>query len=409
MKTVIVGVLLVVLMGIATAQDVSLSDELKKQSMSLTLVEGTLQGPGTEFLVREGAASRFVFVGEDHGLADVPQFCAAYFGELKKSGFDHLAVEVGPESAKLLERMAGHNGIEAIQSFDHKYFFSLPFYGWREEAEMLSSLVSNGMNLWGLDQEFILSPSFHFQRLLELAPDENARKVAAEYLEKSNAADKQMVAEKNPSVVFMASATKEDFQKLSGAFGEKNPEAARIIRELEVSWEIYSKNFQGRGMDSNLQRAGLMKKYFHEYYDHSKTAKVLFKFGAYHAMRGRSLIGVHDIGNHVSELAEGLGEHSFHVLVVVVKGTVNAWRPFSADSADKQKPYDVLKELDTADMHPFVAAASDMDWSVIDLRPIRKNISKYGSLDRGLEQILWGYDAVVLIPQGHAATLLNND
>lgn len=408
MRKLLLAMMFLWIAGGLFAQEASLKEELTKGSMALRMNQGKLEGPGAEFLLREARGSQFVLVGEDHGLAEVPQFCGALFGELRTSGFDNLAVEAGPETVRRLEKFSREKDpVEALRKFDQQYSFSLPFYNWKEEAVMATSLAASGMHVWGLDQEFILSPSFHFQRLMELAPTESAKKLAAEYLERSVAADKKMVAEKNPGVVFMVSATGEDFQKLSAAFPDPKSEAARIIRELQVSWEIYAKNFQGKGMESNLQRSALMKKHFHEYYDLAKSKKTVFKFGAFHAMRGRSLIGVHDLGNHVSELAEGLGSHSFHILTIVVRGAVNAYRPFTADPNDKTKPYDVVKEFDMADVKPFVEAAPAADWAVIDLRPLRGKISKFGPLDRGLEQLLWGYDAVVLIPEGHADPLLN--
>lgn len=408
MKAIFVLMIVVCLaQGLASAQQESLVDALKKQSMELALNQGKLEGPGAAFLFSEGNASQFVLVGEDHGLAEVPEFCSAYFHELKNAGFANLAVEVGPDTARILEKYSREKApVEALRKFDQTYYFSIPFFNWQGEAEMLTSLAAGGVNIWGLDQEFIFSTSFELQHLVDLAPDENARKTASDYLAQSLAGDKKVVAEKNPGAAFMVTATEADFQKLAAAF-QKSPEATRTIEELRMSWEIYAKNFQNKGRESNLQRSALMKKHFHEYYDRAAVKKTLFKFGAYHSMRGRSLVQIFDLGNHVSELAEGLGSRSFHVLLIVVKGTVNAYRPFSADPQDKAKPYEFAKELDTADVGPLVAAAPATGWSVIDLRPCRTKVSRFGEIDRGLEQILWGYDAVVLIPEGHAATLLN--
>ncbi len=75
------------------------------------------------------------------------------------------------------------------------------------------------------------------------------------------------------------------------------------------------------------------------------------------------------------------------------------------------KKYDVvrvLKDYASADVKPLIAsAAKDKTWAVIDLRPFRPLITnrKLEKIDKGLEELIWGYDAVLVIPEIHAATL----
>jgi hypothetical protein len=411
MRALIFAVLTLFLISVEVfSEEVSLTAELKKSAQTLRLANGKLEGPGAEFLLRQARNSRFVLVGEDHGIADIPEFCKAFFLELQAAGFNTLAVETGPITASLLQKMSrSQNPMGELGNFDRRYFFSIPFYNWREEAEFIFAFGKQGRIL-GLDQEFVLSPSFHFQRLIELAPDDAARKVAEGMLKRAEDGQKQMLEQKNPGTVFMVTANESDFQALESAFHpNKNDEAEKIINELRVSWKIYALNFQGKFMESNSERALLMKQHFHESNNQLGEPKILVKLGAYHAMRGRSLVGVHDIGNHLSEMAEGESKRSFHVLVLPVKGTVNAYRPFTANVQDLAKSYDPVKEIDTADLRPLLDAAGTTGWIVLDFQAIRPQLlaNKFGILDSGLAQLLWGYDAMVLIPEGRAAEFIN--
>jgi hypothetical protein len=398
----------------------ALVDELARHRYPLTLENGSLGGEGARVLSDEARAAAFVLVGEDHGLAEMPRFVDALFRLVAPHGYRHLAVEAGPVTGRYLTRMASAPDAErAFADFNREHPFALPFYSWREEAEMLASAVraagpATREPIWALDQEFILSASLHLARLVDIAPNARARAVAAEYAERARTEFARMVEAKDPGVVFLVTATADDFKRLGDAYrAPKGSEAARLLDELEVSWEIYQKNFTGRGFDSNQQRADLMKRHLMEYYERARTAekappKAVFKFGAYHMKRGRSYINVYDVGNLVSELAAANGSRSFHVLAVAAKGTQNTYLPFVGADADRQKPYDAVAAFDFMDVKPLVgAAAGGGAWTLVDLRPLRPLAAarKLGALDRGLEETIWGYDAAVVVPAAHASTL----
>ena len=56
-----------------------------RHTLELTAA-GVLRGPGAELLLAEGAASQFFMVGEEHGIAEVPQLTAALFRQLQRAG-----------------------------------------------------------------------------------------------------------------------------------------------------------------------------------------------------------------------------------------------------------------------------------------------------------------------------------
>ncbi|KAA0220949.1 hypothetical protein EDS67_29040 [candidate division KSB1 bacterium] len=137
--------------------------------------------------------------------------------------------------------------------------------------------------------------------------------------------------------------------------------------------------------------------------------RVLFKFGVYHIKKGRSYTNIYDIGNLAAELAEANNNHSFLLFVIGVAGTQNAYLPFVGNEADKNKKIDAVTTYDLADIKPFLAAADQKLWTVFDLRPLRPllHAQKLGSLAPNTKELIWGYDAVLVMPQVRAATLFN--
>jgi len=391
--------------------------ELSKHRLPLALENGALRGEGAEFLVREARASQFFLVGEDHGIAELPAFTSSLFKSVAPDGYKYLAIEVGPLAALHIARLATQkDALGAFADFNKRYPYSVAFYSWREEAAMLQSAVATssvGANaVWGLDQEFILSPKLLLERLVAIAPSAKARAVATKYYDKVRGEYARMVETKKIAEIFLLTATRDDFETLRAAYRPKpGSEADRLIEELEVSREIYEKNGNGQGYASNAQRAELMKRHFMERYRdaaRSGAPKVVFKFGLFHMMRGRTQTNVYDIGNLVSELAASNGSRSFHLVVLPGGGTQNAYRPFVGNDADKSAPID-LASYDFADIRPLLRAAGESGWAVLDLRPLRPLLhgrkSALGAVDRGLAELIWGYDAALIMPKVHAATL----
>ncbi|NUO79318.1 hypothetical protein HUU05_04515 [candidate division KSB1 bacterium] len=396
------------------------TQQLSELKYTLALDEGVLKGSGADFLLSEAKAAQFFLIGEDHGIAEVPQFTAALFQQMNPMGYHHFAIETGPLTAQLLTRLASEPNAQAAFSAFHKENpFAVPFYNWQEEAALLLAVLNaskpGAQPLWGLDQEFIMSSKLHFKKLLALAPNDDARKVVNEFYEKTQTEFNRMVESKNPGLVFLASAQKADFEKLENAFGPQQPlEAKEILFELKTSWEIYAKNFSGAGYESNAQRAGLMKKHFMSYYQQAlaqegNPPRVLFKFGVYHIKKGRSYTNVYDIGNLAAELAQANNSRSFHLFVLGAAGTQNAYLPFVGNEADKNKKIDAVATYDFADIKPFMAAADLKLWTVFDLRPLRPllHAQKLGSLAPNTKELIWGYDAVLVMPQVRAATLFD--
>jgi hypothetical protein len=379
--------------------------------------KGSIQGPGVDFLVQQGKESQFFLIGEDHGIAELPLVTGALFQRLWEFGYEHLAVETGPLTAAILEGSARKSKPEeAFAALNKAHPFSLPFFNWKQEAELLEKVVPSCPRppaLWGVDQEFILSPVLHFERLVELAPDRYTKTLAEEYQHQAATDYDRLVKTKDPTNIYLAKATDEDLERLEAAFRTKAgaAEAARISLELRQSARIYREFNSSEGYASNLHRSELMKAHFTRYYEHAaqdgRKPKVVLKFGATHVRKGRSYSNVYDLGNMVAELAAMSGSQSFHVFVIAVSGTQNHYLPFVGDEKQKTAPIDLAGTYSFLDVAPFEELAKNEGNVVVDLRPLRPGLSG-GSVKvpgKGLADLIWGYDAVLILKDVHAATL----
>jgi hypothetical protein len=401
----------------APVDSLGATEILRANAQPLTLENGELRGPGADSLWSEAKRSRFVMVGEDHGFAEVPHFCAALFRGLHRAGYGHVAIEVGPITARTAATLAASaHPVEAFRAFDKSHPWGIPFLFWQEEAEWVTDALhtagGGGEVLWGLDQEFIESPQFLLERLGALARTPRAKALAESCLAAAREGNR-LLMRGNPAASWLVSAEEPTWQRLAAAFPAG--EAGRIVSELRQSRAVYQPVFRGDGYSNNLDRSQLMKRHLEEYLAARRAAgekapRVLFKFGGSHTMRGRTIVNVYDMGSAVHELAELEGSRAFGLYIQGASGTQNAYRPFGST------PPDTAKAIDPAGSDLYFASdlagsmPGDTTWRLVDLRPLRRALAKSGSkgVPAALEKLAWSYDAALLVPVMHASRFLNS-
>src|SRR3954468_22021177 len=149
------------------------------QTLALEVKDGKLAGPGAEMIRGELTKAQFVLWGEEHGFADSPIVLRAIAREAKPLGFKYHVVEVGALSTRMIRETLSRDGVPGLHKIVHDVPLGIPFLCLKDDAELASDFLgadSKGSPfLLGIDQEFIGSPTFHLKRLVEMAPDEQAR------------------------------------------------------------------------------------------------------------------------------------------------------------------------------------------------------------------------------------------
>lgn len=376
---------------------------------SLELKDGKLTGPGADLLRTELTQAQFILWGEDHGMADSPILLRALAREARPLGFRYHVTETGPISVRLVDEALAHRGLPALHALVHQNPLALPFLSLKEDAELASDFTgvdSKGTPfLWGVDQEFIGSPSIHLQRLVVLAPNESARAAAHKLLEEEIDA----VARGAQDKFFLSRFHDVDFDALAAQFNDK-AEAQTIIAELRESASVYQAWMSGHNYENNARRARLLAKNFLGVY---KTAadsepKVIFKMGVEHVALGTTNNNTVDLGSLATSIARLNGKSALRIAFIPAGGKNLAFapKPGNPTSVENYESPEA-KEL-------FAAIAFDPatlpknGWSVIPLEPVRQALDTKGidALKPFARFIVLGFDYLVTTPDAKPATSL---
>jgi hypothetical protein len=186
-----------------------------------------------------------------------------------------------------------------------------------------------------------------------------------------------------------------------------NRHAEDLVDALVKTQTIYLAHEGGHAYDANRERALLLKQNFVADYRRLAAAsahppRVLLKFGENHLFRGFDPGNLADLGNFVTEFADGMNSRSLHIAVLGMHGEAAAvsapGKPSTANAAD------LITASDWAFLRPLFAAADRTAFTAFDLRPLRPHFAALGPVDRELERLVFGYDLVVLMPTTTAAT-----
>ncbi|HET6936902.1 MAG TPA: hypothetical protein VFI72_18810, partial [Candidatus Angelobacter sp.] len=147
------------------AQQDKFTDRLLKNRYELEVQQGTLLGNGAAVLKNAINDAQFVLIGEDHGIAQIPQFVGAVCDAFGPLGFHNMAVETGPLVGSELENWAqGPGGRNSLADFAKKFPETIAFYDYEQEFAMLQQCARAArpakFHVWGLDQELMGSSGF---------------------------------------------------------------------------------------------------------------------------------------------------------------------------------------------------------------------------------------------------------
>lgn len=320
---------------------------------------------------------QFLLVGEQHGIVEVGTFTSALIKAAQPLGFQYFCFETDPFIAAKLEELV-RAGKPALEAFVKAFPLSIPFYDNHEDFQMLRAALDGASDqqavFWGVDQVFAAAPRYLFQRLSEIAPNQPAKELALDYLQKGKAALQAVMKTGDFDQMILNQLEAKDFQGLLAAFGkEEGSESTKIIDGLKKTQEIYAAWYAGQYHQNNLIRSQLMKKQFLSYYRAAEKQqpkpKVIFKFGATHTYRGLSYYQVFDLGNLISELADMNEMGSLHIHFSGIKGKAGS-------SFQGVQTYDSQKDIAPEIWAAIADRAKGEDWIMIDMRPLREKLGR---------------------------------
>jgi hypothetical protein len=210
-----------------------------------------------------------------------------------------------------------------------------------------------------------------------------------------------MAARAKGNLEFLGQSDPKQFERIrQGLDATDDAALLELIDDMILSRRIYAPFIGQPGLSAyaaNLTREDLMKNNFLARYEAAGRPKVLFKFGSNHMVRGLSPTHVPSLGNFVADLAFAEGEQAFNLLVLCGPGTQAG--DFMGNVA--------TCELDVSKLMPEVAATLDAAHpTLFDLAPWKDNPRQWKHLAADIRELLWAYDALLVVPGGKPARLL---
>ncbi len=246
-------------------------------------------GEGIDWVINKRDSTQYYLFGEQHGISDIPAIVGFLHNTLSQYEDYQLALEIDKWTAQKIAELGVKNVVV-------QYSFSLAF-DYDEEIELINAIEERG-NIWGLDQ--MLTAIHPYRRLAELAPNENARRLAQGAFLKASLRAGAYLREPHFS----------DVNSLRDAFGQTAADEAKLLMDqIELSMKIYNKWVEGQKGDispvvANEIRERLMLQQFNAYSSRNPAQKVIFKMGGAHINRGIGKNGVKTLGSYVYEHAQ---------------------------------------------------------------------------------------------------------
>ena len=381
-----------------------LKEVLDKNRYPLQLDDGQIGGKGGEWLREQARKATLVTVGESHGSKEIPAIVKALVTDLQKADeFDHLAIEVSPWTTQKMTTLLEQSR-EVYDEFIGQHPHAVPFYNFKTEADLLQRAVqgSNAKRpIWGLDQIFAFATNVAFKRLQELAPTNMARVAIKDIrsIGKKRSADHPQL-QKLPAgiptpVSVYRPATFDTLRKHFTGIAE----AQQILSELAKSTEIYrtndSNNYKSNQLRAQYLRHNLRMATMQSRRSLEETPNIVIKVGARHAYRTMTPNNALDVGNLAVSLAQSMGGEAFNVAIVCGSGSTIRAFPDRTTQCSSDYLGKSLKSLATEQAMVF------------DLSEVHPKLHTNSLvLNRSLEEFLWGFDAVVLVPNTTPAALI---
>lgn len=386
------------------------ADAVVRQRLALTFSGGAFGGPGAAVISKAVDGAQYVMIGEDHGIAEIPAFSTALCKTVAPQGFDTVAVETGPSTAKVLgDALASANPPDEIGQYDAQHPFSIAFYDFTEEFAFLracrDAMGPDRFALWGLDQELMgSSGALLAAELAPLTAHQERERIELQKLAAEDAADfAKAMKSGSPGDMSMVNFDEATLASLQSRLTAAGADATALTELLE-SEHIYREDMAGL-RQSNLDRARLQREHFIAYEQKAFAAtgahpKVLLKMGAYHLFEGTSMLGDRELGDFLAEYAALQGKNALNVMILGVKGEQLAFAGMGHPYAPI--PLDLLhdKRADFAFMTPFFQGLGTTP-VLYDLRNLRSAFANSGEQSVNLERVVDGYDLLVVIPVAH--------
>ena len=369
---------------------VSLSELIAEHKSTFTYQNQQFSGDGWGILSEQVKSHQSVLIGEDHFYNEVPLFVAQV---AKVEKFNNFFCEIDPYSADIISDKIRSLSGEQLNKYLKNISNTFSFYALKPEFDLLKQLTLDGTEIIGTDQIVLVADRLLASELISITSNSTAKGIYADIIQKS-AEHFELFMQQKGSPYFFTEEFTANLNKLESL--QLSDLEKSIISDLKLSRKIYT-------TQDHYLRIQLMKNNVLQYYDKFINGKNLFKYGGIHMNKGESQLGGYDIGNLVSNLADGNFKSSLHIMVLGKSGMQGV--PFKGMQPQTVNP-------DSKDLKPyeeFFDQVTSEEWILFDLKKIKQGVKKNGIAidDSSLDNLLSGFDYLVVIPEVTAAGFMD--
>jgi len=392
------------------AQDQSLASQFAEYAYDLSIEEGRLSGQGAELLLYEITQTDFFLIGEDRGVAEIPQLTQVIYQRAYDMGlrFTHLALEISEYSAGELERLA----IDADAAYLMDQYFAahpsqIPYYELEEESYMLSQILSTADDyyriLWGLDFPHYTQLTGIWNQLETFAPENKVAKTVQKYTRATEKQDIAALSRGEWDELALLELTANDFEALQTAY-DSIEVALSLISTLSETQSYYQALQAGENQRADALREAYMFQQFQSFYREAlsveaKPPRVIVKLSDEHLYKGfKPGTNIASVGKRIAEYAETNRRSTYHLRVMAGPDSRRLVR-------NETLAYDTVyvDTLQTIESRFFDEIATD-SWKVVDLRSYRKQ-ADLTTIPRDLKKFIEEYDALIILRGSKPASL----
>lgn len=373
-----------------------------------------LRGPGAAVLGAAVDGAQYVLVGEAHFSQEIPRFTVALCHQMARKGLRAMAVETGPEAVRILNQDLHRSDRSArLSDFMRRHPDAMAFQNNIAENEMSADCAreaGGAFQLWGLDQEFFGASGFMLEEMAAAAHGPAAKMAIARLRELDQGATAEAVRSGSPGKLLIYTVSDAEMDATRAAIvKDGGTRALQLFDGLAETRAIFLASSSGLG-DPNGRRARLIKRTMSNYLRSvPEDSRVLVKFGDVHMAKGINSLRQRDLGNFVTEYAEGRGSSSLHILAMGEEGNLGAYNGFGRQV--KVEPYTPTD----SESYSWLAGAltgrpkgaASSDWILLDLRRLRDIPAQ--ELPAAWRQLVLRYDLVVIAPKLTPAFLMGVD
>ncbi len=390
--------------AITTKAETIDSTYLSSKTYHFHVDNDSIYGAGSKVLDKIITESQYIVYGERHNSKATSKLISALIPKMSAQGYSALGLEVGPNGVeKLKELMVPYQStIQNLKEFNTKYYNKqvestpMVFFSGVEDAEFLATASKHNIDLIGLDQEHYYSIFFLTDEILLNAKNsanysklELLKQKADQFILQSFMKNKKSDEGVD---LFKNILDNHDVQNFFKEASSTSTKAAKIINDLKISWDIYSRWRD----DSHADRISYIRNNFEDFLkDNNANAKVFIKVGNIHAIQIFNK-GVYDIGHYANELATKQNRKCTNI---------DSWTRYYLEDG-KEEDYEdwYLREK------LFIQFARKDQWTIFDLESIRSDIEN-GKIKlptngdfHSLNSMIQGYDYQLILPQDQFIT-----